>query len=336
MIPGIDVSFYEPVINWAEVINGGYRFAYIKCSQSTYNDPKFSEHWRNARIAGMPRGAYHLLDVATPPEQQAEKYFSSLGNDWGELPFALDLEGFTSGPYYGSENWYKYLVRLNQLSGNHPVIIYTAYYYWIDNVTKHPAVEDVTYFAKYPLWIANYKALAPLVPYPWKENTWMFWQYSESGLVQGVYDQLGRLTECDLDYFFGTEAQFQQLLNAVQSPGVDDTVSTFYLAKGNATIRVGPSSSYAQVSSGEPYVLTNDIVESNQPQQNGWVNIANIYRNNVKMTVANPAWCTGAYLQQTTYSPPSGTTPPPTGTDDFKIYKNDVLIYHIIGTEQPL
>ena len=335
MIPGIDVSYYEPVINWAEVMGEGFRFVYIKCSQSTYNDPKFFEHWRNAKVAGIPRGAYHLYDSATPPDKQAEKFFSSLAGDLGELPLALDLEGFTSGPYYGSENWYKFLVRLNELSNNFPVVIYTAYYYWIDNVMDKPAVQDVTYFAKYPLWIANYKTLTPMVPYPW--TNWLFWQYSEEGLVKGVYDELGRITECDLDYFFGTEQQFQALLNAIQRPGEGNSVSTFYLAKGNATIRVGPGSSFAQVSSGEPYVLTNDIVESTQAQQNGWANIANIYRNDVKMVVANPAWCTAAYLQQTTYFPPSGTTPPTgTYTDDLKIYENDVLIYHFIGKKQSL
>lgn len=334
MIPGLDVSTWEPVINWAEVLNGGYQFAFIKCSQADFNDPKFYEHWRNARIAGMPRGAYHFYDVSKPPEKQAEKFFSSLEDDLGELPFVLDIEGATSGPYYGSENWYRYITRLNYLSNNFPLMIYTGYYYWIDNVTKQPAVQDVSYFGKYPLWIANYRSLSPMVPYPWKEGNWLFWQYSESGKIQGVYDTLGRLTECDLDYFNGTQEQFQLLLDSISSGG--NTVSTFYLAKGNATIRTGPGSSYAQVSSGEPYVLTNDIVESLVPQQNGWANIANIYRNNVQMTVANPAWCTAAYLQPTSYSPPSGTPPVPSGEDDLKIYKNDVLIYHIKGTEQPL
>lgn len=335
MIKGIDIARYEPKIDWQKVIAGGYRFAFIKCSQATFNDFLFSIHWNDARNAGIPRAAYHFYDPSKPPEEQAEFFYNSLHGDTGELPFIVDIEGFTSGPYHGSENWYRFLVQLSKISNNHPIMIYTAYYYWIDHVMDKPHVEDVSYFGKYPIWIADYKVLKPSVPYPWNPN-WLFWQYSEEGIVDGITDQLGRPTECDLNQFFGTEEQFQFLLDGMPFNG--GTMPTYYLATGNATIRTGPASSYPQVTVGEPYVLTNDIIESIVPQQNGWANIHAIYRNNVKMLVATPdPWCTAAYLRVTTYVPPVDPTPPPVTDDvDFKLYRNDVLIYHIIGKEQPL
>ena len=305
-IRGIDVAYWEPVINWQEVIGAGYRFAFIKASQANFSDPKFSTHWPNAKAAGMPRGAYHFYDPSKSPESQAQYFWNLVKNDPGELPFVVDIEGYTSGPYFGSNNWYRYLVELNRLSNNHPVIIYTAYYYWHDNVGKPPAVQDPNYFSQYPLWIANYGTASPMIPQPW--TWWMFWQYSESGIVPGIYDELGRPTECDLDYFYGTEEQFQAVLSGdwvPVPPNGGNTVSTFYKAVGNITIRTGPGTNYPQVSTGERYVLTNDIVETTLPPQNGFVNIANIYRNDVKMTVANPAWCGSAYLQVTNYTPPS-------------------------------
>lgn len=334
-VKGIDVSFYEPVIDWLKVQQAGYQFTFVRCSQANYNDTRFSTHWKNAKDAGIPRGAYHLYDPSVAPEIQAERFFYSLNGDFGELPFVVDIELFTSGPYYGSQNWYNYIEKLNSLSNNFPLMIYTAYYYWKDNVYKSPAVQDIGYFGKYPLWVAGYDTITPLVPEPWHPN-YLFWQYSESGIVDGVTDQLGRPTKCDLDYFNGNDEQFQLLLDSIPPSGGSMT-SIFYRANGNATIRTGPSSSYPQVpaSSGEQYVLTNDIVETMVPLQNGWINIANIYRNDVRMRINNPAWSTAAYMVPVTYNPPSGTTPPPQpGTDDFKLYRNGVLVYHIIGTEQ--
>lgn len=324
-IKGIDAAYWEPVINWYQVISAGYRFAFIKASQANFTDPKFTTHWANARAAGMPRGAYHFYDPSKSPESQAEYFWNLVRNDPGELPFVVDFEAYTSGPYFGSNNWYRYLTRLNQLSNNHPAMIYTAYYYWNDNVGRPPAVLDMSYFAQYPLWVANYNTTSPLVPAPW--TWWMFWQYSESGIVPGVMDELGRPTECDLDYFFGTEEQFQALLKGDWVPpnsNGGNTVSTFYKATGNITIRTGPSTSYPQVATGEKYVLTNDIVETTVAPKNGFVNIANIYRGDVKMAVAIPAWCGSAYLQVTNYTPP---TPPTeiTLTHTIQVYSDGSL-----------
>jgi lysozyme len=38
--------------------------------------------------------------------------------------------------------------------------------------------------AAYPLWIADYGVAAPTLPNGW--STWLLWQYSESGAVQGI------------------------------------------------------------------------------------------------------------------------------------------------------
>jgi lysozyme len=333
MIPGIDVARYEPNIDWFKVMAAGYRFAFIKASQATYKDSKFDTHWHNAKVAGMPRGAYHFYDTSVSPETQAEFFWNLVKNDSGELPLVVDLEYYTSGPYYGSENWYRFISHLNHISNNHPLIIYTGYYYWTDNVTKHPAVQDINWFGKYPLWIANYETNSPLIPKPW--TTWMFWQYSESGIVDGITDGLGRPTECDLDAFFGTEEQFQTLLDGmvIQPPNGETNVTTYYKAIGNITIRTGSGTTYPPVSTGEKYVLTGDIVETNVAPQNGFVNISNIYRNDVPMIVADPAWCGSAYLQVTTYTPPA--PPPVTTDDDLKIFVNDQLTLHMIGKIQP-
>lgn len=242
-IQGIDVSKWEPVIDWNKVKQAGYRFAFIKCSQDTFSDPLFSTHWTNSKGI-LPRGAYHLIDTVSSPASQAEKFFRSLGNNLGELPFVLDLEKWTGGTYYGSQNWYNYLERLNTLSGRHPIIIYTNYYYWLENVYRFPNVVDVNYFGQYPLWISRYKATFPLIPPPW--NNWLFWQYTDEALIDGVTDQLGRLTECDVNYFNGTEEQFQSILlpNSGEPPVMSTVLYYADLKSGlQSNIRPTPSQS---------------------------------------------------------------------------------------------
>ena len=60
-VKGIDVSVFDPVINWAKVRNQGYRFAYIRSSYGVENnitktDTMFHAHWAGAKAAGMLRG----------------------------------------------------------------------------------------------------------------------------------------------------------------------------------------------------------------------------------------------------------------------------------------
>jgi lysozyme len=234
---GIDVAMYEPQINWTKVQQAGYKFAFIKCSQSDYNDPLFSEHWKNSKTDGMPRGPYHFYDPRyVSPHVQAEKFFTSLGNDLGELPFVTDIEKYTTGPYHGSRYWYDYMERLNTLSGNHPHIIYTAPSYWTSNVFKIPSVVDVNYFKKYDLWIANYLVSSPFVPIPW--TSWKFWQYDDA-FVDGVTDTLGRPTKCDRDEFNGTQEEFDAYLLAQpgEPPPMSDYIELKSASNSNHSIR---------------------------------------------------------------------------------------------------
>lgn len=62
LVHGVDVSIYEPNVNWRALRAQGFRFALIRATSSTgYVDPKFTEHWAGARAEGILRGAYHYL-----------------------------------------------------------------------------------------------------------------------------------------------------------------------------------------------------------------------------------------------------------------------------------
>jgi len=213
-VKGIDVAYYEPKIDWLKVKNAGYEFAFIKASQGTVEDPKFKEHWNGAKGI-LPRGAYHLYDPRYPKataKAQAEFFWSLVKEDPGELPFVADIEKYESGPYHGSQQWYNFLETLKMLSNRKEAMIYTAQYYWQDNVNlAGKSVTDVSYFYKnYPLWIADPDPVqSPSMPKnAWLD--WLFWQINWTTYIDGITDEEGRKTACDVDIFNGTTEQFNK------------------------------------------------------------------------------------------------------------------------------
>jgi GH25 family lysozyme M1 (1,4-beta-N-acetylmuramidase) len=96
-VKGIDVSVYDPLVNWAKVRQQGYRFAYIRSSYGVSNnqtmmDTMFPSHWAGTKAAGVLRGAYHYLRASQDGAKQAKEYLKIVNPQPGDLPAALDLE----------------------------------------------------------------------------------------------------------------------------------------------------------------------------------------------------------------------------------------------------
>ena len=164
------------------MVSAGAAFVGIKASQLT-PDNMFPTYWHDAKAAGLPRMAYHLIDWRMDTTAQAVMFCSLLKDDPGELPPVLDLEmtqkfmtdcGYV--PLTAKEiqgRAWAFLTAVEKATGRVP-IIYTGYYYWIEWMTPDPA------WAKYPLWLAWYEDEGIIkVPPPWTK--WAFWQYSANG-----------------------------------------------------------------------------------------------------------------------------------------------------------
>jgi len=257
MIKGIDVSKWEPVIDWQKVADQNIRFVFVKASQGAYKDTSFSTHWKNSKGV-MPRGAYHFYYPWTDPKRQAEAFYDALDDDWGELPFVVDIEAYKDrdAPYFGWKRWYDYLERLKELAPSKEIMIYTGFYYWKD---YGPAWWDLprhTYFAQYPLWLASYSQYTPeqskYIPLRgW--NEWLFWQYDENEILDGVKDG-GHLTSVDTNYFNGDEAKFAELFGSVIPPIIDEPgedMETKYtgivVATRGANIRPAPTTNNVKI-----------------------------------------------------------------------------------------
>jgi MYXO-CTERM domain-containing protein len=210
-VPGIDVSYYQPTIDWNAVAADGIIFAFIRVSDGdpatggTY-DTSFQSHWAGAQAAGILRGVYQYFRPSDDPIAQADLLISEIGGAMtpGDLPPVLDAEADDGRtPAQVAAAYTEWLNRIETVLGVTP-IIYTGKYFWQDNVGS-------TAFSSYPLWHAAYPGTwtpssCPNIADQWSE--WAFWQYSSSGHVDGIGTAT---TNVDVNIFNGDLAALQAL-----------------------------------------------------------------------------------------------------------------------------
>ncbi|WP_246270768.1 glycoside hydrolase family 25 protein [Hongsoonwoonella zoysiae] len=93
-IVGIDVSHHLGEIDWDAVKADGVAFAFIKATEGAdFRDPRFAENWQGSRLAGVPRGPYHVFSFGSTGSAQAENFIDVVPTAISAtMPPALDLE----------------------------------------------------------------------------------------------------------------------------------------------------------------------------------------------------------------------------------------------------
>ena len=222
-VKGIDVSVYDPVVNWAKVRAQGYRFVYVRSSygvdnKQTMMDSMFPSHWAGAKTAGMLRGAYHYLKAAQDGAKQAAEFLKIVKPEKGDLPPALDLEQYyneTATRKQFVENAEAFLKKVEQETGITPMV-YSRAFFLREKVCQSNG-KAPTWAANYPVWIAHwtydYENTKPLEEAGWHAYT--FWQYSgEKEYLDGITNQYGVPIPVDFDVFKGTLEDLQKLASA--------------------------------------------------------------------------------------------------------------------------
>ena len=204
-VHGVDVSRWQGKIDWVTLRSRGANFVYIKATDGgDHLDPKFKDNWRGAHEAGLKRGAYHFFYWCRVASEQADWFIRNVPKVKGALPPVIDVEwnGESSckrrpSPEKVREKMQVFMDRLEAHYGQRPVI-YTAPDFYRDNLKGA--------FPNHPFWL---RAVAehPSKVYPGRN--WVFWQYSGSGLSQGVKGKI------DLNAFRGDEANWHKWLAQV-------------------------------------------------------------------------------------------------------------------------
>jgi lysozyme len=198
---GLDVSHFQGTVDWPQVAQAGYAFAFIKATDGiTFVDPMFAENWAAAKAAGLLRGAYHFFEADDDPQQQAANYLKTVSLGPGDLPPVLDVESSSTSSEVPTatiiDSIAAWLQAVAQATGRTP-ILYTNRTYWDSLGTEQ--------FSGYPLWLAEYGVTSPTLPQGW--TNWAFWQFSQSGEISGI------ATSVDLNLFQGSLQDLQRLLS---------------------------------------------------------------------------------------------------------------------------
>jgi GH25 family lysozyme M1 (1,4-beta-N-acetylmuramidase)/putative cell wall-binding protein len=183
LIKGVDVSGYQTdKTDWANLQNEGYKFAFIKSTESTtYISSYFQKQWVAAGAQGFIRGTYHFAQPAESSGATQARYFYAHGaamsaGTLGTLPPALDIEnsdcaGLTPAAMV---SWISSFVStITSLTGRQP-LIYTYQGWWNKCTGGSTAFNTRVHFWE-AYWVAG--ATEPWLPAGW--NGWTYWQYSD-------------------------------------------------------------------------------------------------------------------------------------------------------------
>jgi GH25 family lysozyme M1 (1,4-beta-N-acetylmuramidase) len=186
---GMDVSPYQPNVDWRGAYANGARFVYIKATEGTgFVSSSFGSQYSGSVNAGLIRGAYHFALPDRSSGSAQANFFVNNGGGWSAdgktLPPALDIE---YNPYgstcygMGAASMVAWIQDFSntvyQRTNRYPVIYSTLD--WWQTCTGNSAA----FGNNNALWIARYSSRVGQLPSGWLFHT--FWQFSDHGKLPG-------------------------------------------------------------------------------------------------------------------------------------------------------
>lgn len=167
-VRGVDVSRHQGDIDWNALAADRTAFAYIKSSEGEHLvDTRFVDNWQAAEQAGVIRGAYHFFTLCRTGVDQAANMISTVPDEPGMLPPAVDLEFGGNCSARPSVEEFRaeldaFLAAIEAEYRMRPVI-YTNYEFYNAYLAQDP--PDVTWWMRSIAW------------QPRDLPEWTFWQY---------------------------------------------------------------------------------------------------------------------------------------------------------------
>ncbi len=185
---GIDVSHYQGEIDWNKVKDSGISFVFLRIGYRGYgtegklcSDERFEENLQGAQDVGLDVGVYFFSQAVNEDEalEEADFVINRLKGTELQLPVVYDPERIQDVQARTDD------VTGEQFTRNTIVFCdavenagYTPMIY--SNMVWEAFEYDLTQLSDLPIWYADYEAV-PQTPYRFS-----FWQYSESGSVNGI------------------------------------------------------------------------------------------------------------------------------------------------------
>src|SRR5690349_9236382 len=149
MLAGIDVSHFDPDLDYARAHAEGAAFIVHKASEGTGTDPAYARRAPAIRASGAVPGAYHFLRSTPSAAAQVGHFLDVIGDPAGLL---VELDWETSGtdlaPVSMARAW---VDEWHTSTGGHPVLIYLPHWVWADNLGSPAGLSGLG-----PLWASRY------------------------------------------------------------------------------------------------------------------------------------------------------------------------------------
>ena len=173
------------------------KFVYLKATEgASYKDDNFDSNYSRAEGSGMSVGVYHFFSFDSSPEDQAQQFINSVGQDTGHLPIMVYLS------YYNDYAQKPPAKAKTQRAIARFVTLVNQYYHQDCIIGGAPALlkRYVPTKGTYPLWQTTQQR-----PTVGTKNG--FWQYTTASKIPGGRDD----SEYQLAVFTGTPQEWQKL-----------------------------------------------------------------------------------------------------------------------------
>ncbi len=195
---GIDISHYNKDVVDKIDLSDSISFVICKATEGIhYRDSYFDYNWKRLKEKSIIRGAYHFYRVNVNPTKQANHYINVV-KKWNpdDIMPIVDIEqnsiSTSTKKKINKEKLQKdlllFLEHIEKNTKRKPMIYVSKSF-----ADKYLLNKK---FAKYPLWIADYKSKkAPRLPKTWRNVGYKIWQKSNNYHIKSTRE--------DLDVFYG-------------------------------------------------------------------------------------------------------------------------------------
>lgn len=197
---GVDISKYQPNVDFNKVKAAGYSFVIIKAGHGKYEtqiDPYFEKHYAAAKKAGLQVGAYWYAYAKTVDDakKEADVFIKALSGKQFEMPVWYDIEErdtFNTGKTNVSNIATTFCNALEAAG-------YFCGIYGGQELAEKYLTDSIR--SRYAFWLAQY------LKQPKYKGAYGMWQYGVAGGSSGINPTgtgsvPGVPGQCDLDYCY--------------------------------------------------------------------------------------------------------------------------------------
>ena len=175
-IRGVDISNWQPNINYRALKDAGIEIVIMKASESNYyRDKCLDQHYNGCKAQGMKVGFYHFFRCDKNATEQARFFVNCIQGKAYDVKLVLDIEsneGKNKATVTAMAR--EFLQEVQRLTGTEPMIYtYTGF--------ANSYLDSS--LACYPVWIAHYSPLNPNPCSLCDSNGWDGFQFASDGVI---------------------------------------------------------------------------------------------------------------------------------------------------------